>query len=153
MHDRARLYNHNQSYCPCGSGERDRYVKDLSEIPPRLKKVGTTNQQALIQSYADECDVNRIVARYEAGDISVLGRVQGIYADVTGYPDNSIEALNLGNTVKSLWDNLSLEEQAKYGSQEAFVNALVSSLDNPVPPRTADHAPNEGISDEGGKTE
>lgn len=153
MHDRARLYNHNQPYCPAGSGERDRYVKDVSQNPPRLKKVGTTNQQALIQSYADECDVNRIVARYEAGDLSVLGRVQGIYADVSGYPDNSVEALNLGNTVKSLWDNLSPEEQAKFGSQEAFVNALVSSLDNPVPPGTEDSVPNEGNSGEGGKTE
>lgn len=153
MHDRARIYNHDQPYCPAGSGERDRYVKDLSEIPPRLKKVGTTNQQALIQSYADECDVNRIVARYEAGDLSVLGRVQGIFADVTGYPDNSVEALNLGNTVKSLWDNLTPAEQAKYGSQEVFVNALVSSLDNSVPPGTEISAPNEGNSADGGKTE
>lgn len=150
MNDRGNLYRSRNSGCPCGSPIRDRFIKDTTQNPPRLKKIGTTDQQALIQSYADECDINRIIARYEAGDSSVLARVQGLYTDTTVYPDNAVAALNLSNKVKQMWESLPLEEQAKFGTQEAFVDAVVNSLGNPILPNVEASAPSEGDSSEGG---
>ena len=153
MNARNNLYRNSHVDCPCGSPVRDRYVKDTTEYPPKLRKVGTTDQQALIQSFADECDVNRIVARYEAGDFSALSRVQGLYTDCTQYPHEPIEALNLSVKVNQMWDSLTPEDKAKFGTQEAFIDALVNSLDNPVSPSVANPAPFESNPTEGGNAE
>lgn len=40
-----------------------------------------------------------------------------------------------------MWDSLTPEDKAKFGSQEAFINAVVDSLDNSVSPAMADPAP------------
>lgn len=40
------------------------------------------------QEFAEECDINTIMARYEAsGVISHVNRAQPMYLDTTGYPD------------------------------------------------------------------
>ena len=68
MNDRVSRYLSNRGFTACGSPTRDRFVKDSSTNPPTLKKVGETDQQALIDSFKNECDVERIIARFQAGD-------------------------------------------------------------------------------------
>lgn len=55
---------------------------------PVLVEVGTIDLQEHIQSFAQEVDINRIVSRAVNGDPSVLQRVQGVYADISGLPSN-----------------------------------------------------------------
>lgn len=143
MNKRNSIYRDPGCSCPAGCGSRPRYIKDVTTNPPTLRKVGETNQQALIQSYADECDVNRIVQRFEAGDVSVLSRVQGLYADVSGYPSDTISLMNLGAQATHAWDSLTLEEQSKYGSKEAFIDAMLNpSAGKSDPDPAPDPAPN-----------
>lgn len=143
MNKRNSIYRDPGRDCPAGCGSRSRYIKDVTTNPPTLRKVGETDQQALIQSYADECDVNRIVQRFEAGDLSALSRVQGLYADVSGYPTDSVSLMNLGVQATLAWDALTLEEQSKYGSKEAFINAMLNPSDSKSDPVPApDPAPN-----------
>lgn len=143
MNKRNSIYRDHGRDCPAGCGCRPRYVKDVTTTPPTLRKVGETDQQALIQSYADECDVNRIVQRFEAGDISALSRVQGLYADVSGYPTDAVSLMNLGAQATYAWDSLTLEEQSKYGSKEAFIDAMLNpSVGKSDPDPAPDPAPN-----------
>jgi len=55
------------------SGRRD----DLDSFEPSLTR----------QEFADECDINTIMARYEAGGvISHVNRAEPVYLDTTDYP-------------------------------------------------------------------
>ena len=102
MNARNRAYHGRTVSAPVGSGLRPVYKKVTEDGHAVLKKVGETDQQALINSYADECDVNRIVARCAAGDYSALARVQGLYTDISGMPDNPTDAFALANVINNL---------------------------------------------------
>ena len=55
---------------------------------PILEEVGEIDLQDRINSFAQECDINRIVQRAANGDVDVLHKVQGSYIDISGLPDN-----------------------------------------------------------------
>lgn len=125
MNERARNYSSGRGVSDPGRSVRDKFIKDSSTNPPTLRKVGETDQYGLIQSFADECDVNRILARFEAGDASVLQRVQGLYYDATGIPSEPTELMNLGSFARDFWDKLPYHERAKFNfDKENFLNAL-----------------------------
>ena len=63
----------------------------------KLVKDGVRYLYDEIQSYAEECDINNIVRRYMNGDVSALGTVQGVYADIMDIPQNRQEALQKVN--------------------------------------------------------
>lgn len=134
MNERFSCYTSGLHSSPCGTPVRKKYVKDCTTNPPSLREIGVTDQQSLIDSFRDECDVNKIVARYIAGDCAVLQRVQGIYTDITGVPNDPVEAMNLGNIARTVWDNLTPEQQQVFGSPEAFSDAILygkSSTESP----------------------
>lgn len=91
---RFSYYSSPRKSSPAGSPIRDRFAKRVENGKAVLVKVGETDQQALINSYKEECDVNRIVERYVNGDSSVLARVQGLYSDISGFADNPTDLLN-----------------------------------------------------------
>lgn len=125
MNDRVRKYASTRGSCPVGSRTRGKFVKDRSTNPPTLRKVGDTDQYGLIQSFKDECDIQRIVARYQAGDSSVLQRVQGLYYDATQLPQEQTEMMNLSALARDSWENLPEDVKAKFNhDKEAFINAL-----------------------------
>lgn len=125
MNDRCRNYSSHRGVSDSGRRVRDRFVKDRTTIPPTLRKVGETDQYSLIQSFKDECDIQRIVARAEAGDSLALQRVQGLYFDSTLIPEDPTTVMQSGTVLRSLWDSLSPDIQADYGSMEALANALI----------------------------
>ena len=102
MNARNRTYHASTVPAPAGSGIRPLYKKVVEDGKTVLRKVGQTDAQALINSYKDECDVNRIVARCAQGDYSALARVQGLYTDITGMPDNPTDAFALADVVNNL---------------------------------------------------
>lgn len=152
MNERYRRYRSSCGSAPVGSRIRPRYRKDCRENPPKLVKVGETDQYAFIQSFADSCDLARIVERAASGDLTVLQRVQGVYTDVSALPETMTDLMNLGIIGKDAWDRLSDEVKAKFENEEDFKNALLTgdlsrlSLQEDPPAPTPN--PNEG-----GKTE
>lgn len=150
MNDRVRMYASSRGSCPVGSRIRGKFVKDYSTNPPSLRKVGDTDQYSVIQSFKDECDIQRIVARYQAGDTSVLQRVQGFYYDASQLSQDQTEMMNLSVLARDSWENLSADVKVKFNNdKEAFVNALFAPLsDQP----SGDLPTEETKSDEGGSS-
>lgn len=125
MNDRCKKYCGFVS-SPVGTRLRARFRKDCRENPPKLVKIGETNQYEIIQSYKDSCDISKLVARAAAGDISVLQRVQGIYSDISNVPQTMTELMNLGVLSAAAWDLLNPDIKAKFENEEAFKDALLS---------------------------
>lgn len=76
---------------PTEAGDRiqPKYQKAVDDKGrPVLVEVGSVDLQEHIQSFAQEVDINRIVSRAVNGDTSVLQRVQGVFADISGMPTN-----------------------------------------------------------------
>lgn len=113
MNDRIRNYKPLSCSTPSGSGIRPKFVKKLEEGKAKLVKCGETDQQALINSYKDECDFNRIVERYQNGDVNALARVQGLYTDISGYPDNTTDCLNLPIQALNIIDEINSNNNVK----------------------------------------
>lgn len=126
MNDRNRRYGCPGVSSPVGSRIRARYRKDCRANPPKLVKVGETDQYAYIQSFKDSCDIARIVERAVAGDTTVLQRVQGVYSDATNLPQTMTELMNLGIIAADAWNNLNPDIKAKFQNEEDFRNALLN---------------------------
>ena len=54
---------------------------------------GTENIYEYIQSFAESTDIHSILRRYQNGEVDVLSKVQGVYADITEMPQTYAEAL------------------------------------------------------------
>lgn len=126
MNDRNRRYGSPPVCAPVGSRIRARYRKDCRSNPPKLVKVGETDQYAVIQSFKDSCDIARLVERAVAGDATVLQRVQGVYTDASDLPQTMTELMNLGIIAGDAWDNLNPDLKAKFQNEEDFKNALLN---------------------------
>lgn len=103
---RFGIYSAGVLASPAGTGIRPRFVKRVEAGKAVLVQVGETDQQALIDSYKEECDVNRIVERYANGDTAALARVQGLYSDISGFADNPTDLLNAPIKAREALQNL-----------------------------------------------
>lgn len=119
-----RDYDVNTS--PVGSPIEDQFQL---EVDPRgnksLVKTGEVNIQDLIDSYHDECDINRIVMKYrtqiESGDLSPLCKREPLYYDAVGSSDNLADYHNSFNVLKGVFES-DKEVFEKYGGDfSAFV--------------------------------
>lgn len=92
-----------------------------------LKLVGTHNIYEEIQSYAEECKIENIIARAAAGDLQILNMQHGIYADITDAPKNLAEAQDAILKLSQSFDELPAEIRNKFGnSKERFVQEFGS---------------------------
>lgn len=80
-----------------------------------LEQVGEINTYEKIQSYKDEVDPMSILARYAAGDTTVMAN-PGWYIDTSKLPANYIEWRNLMNEQKEKFETLPLEIRNKFGN-------------------------------------
>lgn len=80
-----------------------------------LEQVGEINTYEKIQSYKDEVDPMSILARYAAGDTTVMAN-PGWYIDTSKLPKNYIEWRNLMNEQKEKFDALPLEIRNKFNN-------------------------------------
>lgn len=103
---------------------------------------GVRYLQAEIQSYEEQCNVNNIMRRYQAGDLNALGSVQGTFADIFDLPQTRQEALQAVMDAQNMFEKLPLDvKNAFNGSWEAFYLAGPEAVykafgvdPNPVPP-------------------
>ena len=91
---------------------KERYDEDGR---PYLEQVGEVNTYEKIQSYKDEVDPMSILARYEAGDTTIMAN-PGWYIDTSKMPTNYIEWRNLMNEQKEKFETLPLEIRNRFGN-------------------------------------
>lgn len=97
-----------------------------------LVEAGEVDVYAEIQSHAESCDINVLMAKYQNGDASVLSKVQGTYFDATGMPKTYAEMLNILIDAENQFNALPLDERAKYDhSFEKWLSALDLALSVP----------------------
>ena len=93
-----------------------------------LEKVGEENLYDYIQSHKESVDIYAILKRYQAGDESVLSRVQGMYGDFTTFPSTYAEALNAMTAAETYFNSLPVETRAKFGHS---FQQFLASMDKP----------------------
>lgn len=79
-----------------------------------LEESGKENLQDYIQSFAPECDISTLIARFANGDVSVLNKRQGVYGDFTQMPKTYAEFLQIQIDSKNYFDSLPVEVKHKF---------------------------------------
>lgn len=89
-----------------GSRMEPHYVERYDEKGhPYLVKDGETNVYEIIQSHKEECDINLMMQRYAAGDVSIV-RQDAKYIDTSNLPTTIHEYFNLMNAQREKFDAL-----------------------------------------------
>ena len=90
-----------------------------------LVEKGIENTDDIINSYQDSCDINLIIARVEAGDLSALNANKGTYGDFTNLPKTYAEVLQLQINSKRVYDDLPIDVKQKFNND--FNNFLATT--------------------------
>lgn len=128
MEFKTQYSTHDRVFQDAGSRERVVYsshVDDSGVVV--LAPSGKENLYEYIQSFKDSTSIPLILARYAAGDASVLSRKQGSFGDFTNLPKTYAEMLNMMVQGRKFFDDLPVEVRAKFDhSFERFM----ASMDN-----------------------
>ena len=115
---------------PGNPGSRFRDKMQLCYDPHggrHLEKVGETDVYSLIQSYAEQVDLQKILERcMQTGDVSVLQRCQGVFTDTTGLPTDSRAAHDLIAHSRFVYEGLSAAQKIKYPTFDDFMEAFAT---------------------------
>lgn len=119
-------YDHKRKFCKAGDRVHTEYQPVYDNRGQwHLEPCGETNLYLDIQSHAESCDINVIMARYANGETDVLSRIQGVYGDFTNVPTNYAEIMNQQIKAKALFMSLAPEVREKYdNSVEVFMSSL-----------------------------
>ena len=79
-----------------------------------LEVTGKRNIPEFIDSFRESCDINNIVARFNAGDVSALSRSQGAFFDATQLPHSYAEMLNTVINAERTFNQLPLEVRERF---------------------------------------
>ena len=127
---RTQFDPHPRVLSNAGSRIRKLYsAKVDAEGAIALVESGEENLYDYIQSFKDECDINLIVQRCMSGDVDVLSKRQGVYADVTEFPQTYAEVLQRVIDGKNAFDDLPLEVRAKF--DHSFAQWMAAMDDMP----------------------
>lgn len=118
-------------------GRRPFYANNVGDRFSKVKKAvtedgvrklvvtGERDDYAVIQSYKDDCLIENIMRKFDAGDDTALHRVAAMYGDVTGFAMSTIEAHNLMERARNLYDNLNPSLTAEFGGTlQNFLQSL-----------------------------
>lgn len=123
-----RQFNPVRKFCDAGTREKKDYmpVYDKAGVWHLEEKKGHKVQTYLeIQSYADECDINVLMARYRNGEVDVLSQIQGVYGDFSNVPTNYADILNDTIKMEQIFMSLAPEVREKFNnSVEQFGASL-----------------------------
>lgn len=84
-----------------------------------LFESGKENIPEMINSYAESCDINSILKRYESGDVGVLNQRQGVFIDAVDMPHSYAELLNTVIEGEQKFNSLPLEVREKFNHSYA----------------------------------
>lgn len=101
-----------------GSGLRQLYIPCFVDGCFTIEESGVFDLQEQINANASSCDINVLVSRYNAGDLTALSRRQGLFGDFTSAPDSYRQALEIVNGFESAFSDMS--DADKCGAKTAF---------------------------------
>lgn len=120
-------YDPNSFISPPGHRYQATYSSEVLENGMiDLVESGRIDLWALHDAGAESCDINNIVARFQNGDISVLQRVQGSYADVSGLPKDLRGMVELGRSSVNLYDRLPDSVKEKFPTVDSWISSIGS---------------------------
>lgn len=132
MNDRFVYARDRSAGTPVGDRHRSIFRKTKDEKGHLcLVEVGKQDQQEVIDSFAHSCDISTLIKRYEAGDVSVLSRVQGVYADITDLPNDLMSAHEILNNARKAYDSLTDDQKHEFGSFDQFLAGVHTMINNP----------------------
>lgn len=96
-----------------------------------LKQTGKTNIYEKIQASKEQTMIYNILERYNAGDIEVLNKVQGMYGDFTNVPKTLAEAQQQLINAENLFMSLPLEmrKEFNHSTSEFLASAANGELE------------------------
>lgn len=127
-----------------GSGLRKLYIPCFVDGYFTIEESGVFDLQEQINANASSCDINVLVSRYNAGDLTALSRRQGLFGDFTSAPDSYRQALEIVNGFESAFSDMS--DADKCGAKTAFeFLEKIKSSDSlcETPSETPGEAPSE----------
>lgn len=77
---------------------------------------GADNLYMFIQSFADSCDINVLISRFNNGDTSALNQRVGQYLDVTDCPKSLADAFEMVQKASDIFAGLPIEIRREYDS-------------------------------------
>lgn len=89
-----------------------------------------------MQKFKDDCDVYKILQRYENGDPDVIEKLSakgGQFGDFSDLPTDIIDIKNKLNSAESLFNSLPLEDREACGNN---VNVFLSNLTKGILPKS-----------------
>lgn len=116
----------NQFLSPSGDTTEPIYALAYNENGvPFLKEVGKRDIVAEINSYKDECDINRILMRYANGDVTALGDFNGgSYGDFGDAPSSLIDVYNVVDRARDIFEGLDPDIKGKYNTFDDFLRVF-----------------------------
>lgn len=93
-----------------------------------LVVTGQENLYDYIQSHRESTDIHVLLERFVNGEVDVLSRMQGFYADVTSMPKTYAEVLNAVITGEEAFARLPIDVKQKFDNSFAV---WLSSMDKP----------------------
>lgn len=112
----------------CGSGLRQLYVPFFDDDGHLdIKESGIFDMQDQIDSNADYCDIQSLVSRFSAGDLTALNRRQGFFGDFTSCPESYRQAVDIINGFNSVFSNLTPEQRNGATSAFEFLDKIKST--------------------------
>lgn len=100
-----------------GSGEKILYTAEYdSKGRLVLRESGKEDLYGYIQSHRDSVDIHVLLKRYQNGELDVMERTQGFYADVSDIPDTFAGILNVVRKGEEVFAKLPAEERSRYNN-------------------------------------
>lgn len=126
----SRYGKNSRIHCNPGNPIKDKYSTKYDEAGVlQFEVVGQVNTDDEIQSYADSVDLKLLLQRFANGEVDVLQRVQGFFADVTEMPKNYSELLNRVNDAENFFNSLPVEFKQKFNNSSSEFLASVDAQD------------------------
>lgn len=114
-----------------GSGLRQLFIPCFEDGCFSVEESGVFDLQEQINANASSCDINVLVARYNAGDITALSRRQGHFGDFTSVPDSYRQALEIVHGFESAFSDMSDADKCGAKTALEFLDKIKDS-DSPV---------------------
>lgn len=117
-----------------GSGLRQLYIPCYVDGCFTIEESGVFDLQEQINANASSCDINVLVSRYNAGDLTALSRRQGMFGDFTSAPDSYRQALEIVNGFESAFSNMSDADKCGAKTALEFLDKIKNSDPSAEPP-------------------
>lgn len=126
-HPSARVSDPNTFVSDPGSPFHDilepRFTGDHTTVVP----VGRENIQERIQAQGVYTDLNYMLTCLSHGDTSVLTTHRALYGDVSDFPTNPVDAINLIRSAERRFALLTSDERSKYNNDwQVWLSTVLS---------------------------